>query len=234
MQVASIHAGSPSALLTAIGRELGAPNTDGISVVPAPPNSLSRRFVDVKLPKDPRRATYMSWRGLLTAAVYRDQAAANGLLPVGGELEEGGSYPAGVGGGSVLPGGDRAHTGYRAMTAGSLRCAVLRDAARLGLTVTSLRVQLVEGIPVITVVARVPTKLARLSGGSFGLSSALFDTSVGSPLGWFVVLEDGGGGWVQSAGLVPQAGRGVNRAAPRYQGAQACGQPSQIECSSHA
>jgi hypothetical protein len=234
MPVVRIHAGSPAQLLTAIGHELGTSRAEGMSVVPAPPNSVTRRFLNVRLPEDPRDATYASWRALVTAVAYRDQATANGLVPVGGEQEEGGTYPARVGGGGALPGGDGARTTYRAMSPASLRCAVRRDAARVGLSVTSLRTPLVEGIPVVMVVARVPSALAHRSGGSFGLSSALFRTSTTSSLGWFVVLEDGSGGWVQSAGLIPAAGRGVDHAAPGYQGAQACGRPQEIECSSHA
>ena len=233
MPVVRIHAGSPAQLLTAINQELGASTAQGMSIVPAPPKSVSRRFLDVRLPQDPRDATYANWRALVTAVVYRDQATANGLVPVGGEQEEGGTFAAGVGGGGVLPGGDRARMTYRAMSPSSLRCAVRRDAARLGLAVTSLRIPRVEGIPVAMAVARVPTALARRSGGSFGLSSALLTTARSSALGWFVVLEDGSGGWVQSAGLVPAAGRGVNQVAPGYQGALACGRPPEIECSSH-
>ncbi len=229
--VGPITAASSEALVAAIQRELGISPPAGIRVGPAPPHSRSRRFLDVTLPAGSRRAAFESWAGLVTAVVYRDQAARNGLVPVGGEGEWGGTSQPVVD--AVLPGLDRPSRSYRALGRAALRCAVRRNAARLGVTLTSVRIPMLEGIPVPIVVARVPAALAHRSGGSFGLAGALFPDGV-SPLGWFAELEDSRGGWMQSAGLAPAAGRGVGRVPTAYRGAQACGHPSEIPCESHA
>ena len=87
-------------------------------------------------------------------------------------------------------------------------------------------------MPVIT--ARVPTALARRSGGETGLAAGLLSYQhrpFAPYLGFLVQVQDPQGRWVQSAGLVPDTRSGTSAFDPRYEHAQARG--GLISCTGH-